>query len=322
MKREDMKKEHVVRELKEMELRVKILEKSETECKRMEARLRRQKDFLYLVIESLPHPFYVIDASDYTIRIANSATHAGLLSKGITCHALTHRSDKPCGSEGHPCPLEIVKETKKPVTLEHIHYDQQGSPRNVEVYAYPILDPEGNVSEIIESCIDITDRKLAEKRLLINNEKLRSLTSALSLAEERERRRIAIEVHDRVAQNLAFAKMELTKMREWLSSGKGSDTADKIIKLLGETIQDTRALISELGSPILYELGFVPAVQWLTQQTERRRGIDTEFADDGQPKPLSDDIPCYSISGSARVIGQRGQAFQRTSCKGINREKW
>jgi hypothetical protein len=100
---------------------------------------------LNLVLESLPHPFYVIDAADYTITIANSAAHKGALSKKITCYALTHKSDRPCGSKSHPCPLDIIKKTKRPVILEHLHYDEHGNPRNVEVHGYPIFDGNGNV---------------------------------------------------------------------------------------------------------------------------------------------------------------------------------
>ena len=58
-----------------------------------------------------------------------------------------HKSDTPCNSVEHPCPIEIIKKTKKPVTLEHIHYDKDGSPKNIEVHAHPILDSNGNVSQ-------------------------------------------------------------------------------------------------------------------------------------------------------------------------------
>ncbi len=116
-------------------------------------------------IESLPHPFYVIDAKDCTIKLANSATYAGSLQKDITCYALTHRSDKPCESPEHPCPLETVKKTGQPVVVEHIHYDNEGNSRNVEVYAYPVFYPAGNVARVIEYTLDITERKRLEDRL-------------------------------------------------------------------------------------------------------------------------------------------------------------
>ena len=136
----------------------------------------------------------------------------------------------------------------------------------------------------------ITKRKQAEEALHTYHQKLRSLASKLSLAEERQRRRVAIDVHDHIAQNLALAKMKLGVLRASIASGGALETMDDILKLVDETIQDTRTLISELGSPILYELGFVPAVEWLTQQTQKQHGIVLAFEDDGQPKPLSEDV--------------------------------
>ncbi|MDY6988271.1 MAG: PAS domain S-box protein [Thermodesulfobacteriota bacterium] len=137
---------------------------------------------------------------------------------------------------------------------------------------------------------EIRERKWAEEELLVYHQRLRSLTSELALAEERERRRIAVEVHDRIAQNLAFAKMTLGRLRASMPSAESAETAGEVIKLIDDTIQDTRALISELAPPILYELGFVPAVEFLTQQTERRHSIVFAFDDDGRKKPLSDDL--------------------------------
>jgi len=158
----------------ELEQRLKELERESLERQRAEEQIRKQTEFLNSVIESLPHPFCVIDADDYTLRLANSAAHAGRLSRGVTCHVLTHKSDGPCASEGHPCPLEIIKKTKQSVTVEHVHYDKDGNPRSVEVHAYPILDSDGNVSQMIESSLDITERKRAEQERM-QREKLEGI---------------------------------------------------------------------------------------------------------------------------------------------------
>jgi len=147
----------------------------------------------------------------------------------------------------------------------------------------------------------IAERKQAEETLFIYHEKLRSLASKLSLAEERQRRRVAIDVHDHIAQNLAFAKMKLGTLRASMASGGALETMDDILRLVDETIRDTRALISELGSPILYELGFVPALEWLTQQIQKQHGIVVDFDDDGQPKPLSEDV-CVALFQAAREL--------------------
>jgi signal transduction histidine kinase len=97
--------------------------------------------------------------------MANSATRAGDLSKKPTCYATTHKRTKPCGSTNDICPLEKMKVTKKPVVVEHLHYDRDNNIRNVEVHGNPIFDSEGNIIQMIEYCLDITEHKEAEKKL-------------------------------------------------------------------------------------------------------------------------------------------------------------
>jgi signal transduction histidine kinase len=60
--------------------------------------------------------------------------------------------------------------------------------------------------------------------------------------------------------------------------------------MLGQSIDSGRLLTFDLGSPILYELGFEAAVaEWLTEQV-RKHNIETEFEDDEEPKPLDNDV--------------------------------
>jgi len=136
-----------------------------TERERAQEQTRQQNEFLNSVVESLTHPFYVLDAHDYTIKMANSATRLGRLAENTTCYAMTHRSDRPCEATEHPCPLKEVKSTKQPAMVEHVHYDHEGNPRHVEVHSYPIFDGEGNVSRVIEYELDITERRRAETEI-------------------------------------------------------------------------------------------------------------------------------------------------------------
>jgi two-component system NtrC family sensor kinase len=136
-----------------------------TERRQTEEKIHQQNQFLNSILNALTHPFYVLDANDYTIKMGNLATRAGNLSEKPTCYALTHQSDQPCRGADHLCPLEEVKKTKKPVVMEHIHYDREGNARNIEVHGYPIFDAEGNVVQMIEYSLDITERKRAEEAL-------------------------------------------------------------------------------------------------------------------------------------------------------------
>lgn len=141
-----------------------------------EEKIRRQNEFLTTILESLSHPFYVIDAATYVIVQANSAAKLGNLEERLTCHALTHQRETPCRDPGDLCPLEEVKKTKKPVTVEHIHIDKEGAQKIVEVHAYPILGPDGEVTRMIEYIFDITERKKAEEALRQAKEKAEEAT--------------------------------------------------------------------------------------------------------------------------------------------------
>jgi signal transduction histidine kinase len=116
-------------------------------------------------------------------------------------------------------------------------------------------------------------------------QRLRSLASELILAEERERRRIAMALHDRVAQTLALSKLKLEAVQESVSSTDLAKPLDEIYRLIEQAIQDTRSLTFEVSPPILYQLGLEAAVEWLTERVQDRHGILSNFEDDGQPKP-------------------------------------
>ncbi len=126
--------------------------------------IRQQRDLLSTVVESLPYPFYVVNAADCKIILANSAAAITGHATDTTCHSLSHGSDKKCadGSDDF-CPMDTVKRTGKPTIKEHAHVNGEGKTTHVEVHGYPIFDQTGEVTQLIEYMIDITDRKEVEE---------------------------------------------------------------------------------------------------------------------------------------------------------------
>ncbi|WP_052813025.1 response regulator [Desulfonatronum thioautotrophicum] len=155
--------------------------------------LNNQAAYLHTVIDSLNYPFYVINAKTYAIELANrAALPDGGLTQGLTCHVLTHKSATPCHGEEHPCPLAMVTRTRQPTVVEHVHYDVQGEPRIMDVHAHPVFDADGEVVQVIEYSLDVTERRQFERDLRESQERLALATSGTgigiwdySLAEDR-----------------------------------------------------------------------------------------------------------------------------------------
>ena len=182
-----------------------------TDRKRTEALIKKQKEFLTNTFESLTHPFYVVDANDYTIHMANKAAKIDHSSETVTCYATVHNQDIPCSGKGNICPLEEVKRTKKPVVLEHHHTTTKGKNRSIEVHGYPLFDSEGNVVQMIEYCLDITERKQAEDALRESEDKFskafRSSPDMIVISTVKDG--TFVEVNDSFTENTGYTREEV-----------------------------------------------------------------------------------------------------------------
>ena len=163
-------------------------------------------------------------------------------------------------------------------------------------------DAEGRVGGFHGTIRDVTERKRAEVRFQAYHRQLRVLASQLALAEERERRRMAEGLHDHVAQSLTVAKMRLDALRESAPDGDLADRLDDARRQVEETIRQTRNLIFDFSPPVLHELGFEAALEWLVEEFQARNRLPTSFEDDGRPKPLQEPVRLTLFRASRELL--------------------
>lgn len=126
---------------------------------------------------------------------------------------------------------------------------------------------------------DISRRKQAEEENVRTTEELRKLTARLQKIREEERTRIAREIHDELGQQLTGLKMDASwiEKKVMLSDAALQKRVTDMIALIDNTIVTVRRIASELRPSILDDLGLIAALDWQTQDFEKRTGITSSF---------------------------------------------
>jgi len=137
--------------------------------------VHRSAAFLKTILESITHPFYVIDAETYQITMANSAADAQSIHlDSPLCHKYIFGRDKRCSNYDKSCPMEVIKQAGESLVFEQVRVigDQE---QFLEIHGYPILDQDGKVVQMVEYCIDITEQKREEEEKKALEEKVSRL---------------------------------------------------------------------------------------------------------------------------------------------------
>ena len=145
-----------------------------------------------------------------------------------------------------------------------------------------VRDAATDPSFVIAMVEDISKRREAEEQVRNYQKHLQSLASELSLIEERERRRLATDLHDHIGQALAVSKIKLGLLQKNVNSPDISNLLAEVRELIEQMIHDTRSLTFKLSLPVLYELGFEAAVDWLAKHMHQQHGIKIQVESNGQ----------------------------------------
>jgi len=149
----------------------------------------------------------------------------------------------------------------------------------------PRFNPDGSFAGYIGSCMDVTERKLAE-------EALSSVSSRLIEAQEQERTRIARDLHDDINQRLALLAIEMERVKMEVPDGNVEvlNRIDELRTRTSEIASDIQALSHQLHSPRLEYLGLVAAMKGFCQEFGEKQKLEIDFKNHDLPRPVAPDI--------------------------------
>jgi signal transduction histidine kinase len=121
------------------------------------------------------------------------------------------------------------------------------------------------------------------------NARLRQLALEISLIEERERKRLAGELHDSPMQKLALAQFQIAAgIRD--RDQEAEERLETGLELLRDALGELRSLQFELSPPLLYQEGLAPALEWLATYATQRFGVALSFTAPRSPPSLDQNL--------------------------------
>ncbi len=130
---------------------------------------------------------------------------------------------------------------------------------------------------------------VAPAKVASNEAALKALARELTYVKEKERQKIAEQLHDEFGQDLVLAKMKLGQLLAELPP-QYLDGVTEVVNMVGGLIRHTRTLINQLYSEHLCEMGLIGALQSLTKEIRSRHRLICDVKFDQAPKALKDEV--------------------------------
>jgi PAS domain S-box-containing protein len=228
-------------------------------------------------------------------------TAGELTSAELPWGRVTHPEDAAAvlaATEAHPGPYEVTYRIRS----------RTGEERWVCERGEAVRDPQGRVLGLEGFVSDVTELKRTERALREltatleqrvaertaeaerRARQLRTMAKEVTLAEQRERRRVAQVLHDHLQQILAAAGMQLASLRTAVGTGEARRRLDHTADLLRECVDVSRSLAVELSPPVLNDGGLVAALEWLAERMHTQYGLTVDLSAPPEAEPAAEEV--------------------------------
>lgn len=181
--------------------------------------------------------------------------------------------------------LDKALKIRQPFSKHYRLHRRDGAYRWMFDVASPRVNGDGSFAGFIGSAVDVTDQKMAQ-------EALEKISGQLIDAQEKERSRLARELHDDICQRLAMLSLKIEKVTKGWGHGQSSvpDQLEQIWQQCSKLTGDVQALSHELHPSILENLGLVTAVKSYCRELSEQSGVVVEFSGRNMPGSLPREV--------------------------------
>lgn len=217
--------------------------------------------------------------------------------------ALVHEDDRPIVRQA----MKNARNSGNLYQAEHrIRRADTGELRWVAPYGRIHFSGDGRPTRFVGVTFDITERKHAEmqrqewtkelerrvnertKELVRTHDRLRGLAQDLTLTEQRERQRIAGELHDYLAQMLVVTRLKMNHASQLIAPHPACAVLQEADQLIDQSLTYTRTVVAELMPPTLRQFGLAAGLRWLGERMEQQ-GLMVHVDVPAAAPPLSED---------------------------------
>jgi PAS domain S-box-containing protein len=244
--------------------------------KRAEEELRQSEEKYRSLVELCPDAVVVTDLNIETIFVSRQAWR--LLDLPEQVELIGRNAFEFVVEADRPRLAEKIAELAQTGRQKHIEYTVQspnGLTAPVEISSAVIPDAEGKPVAFMAVVRDISERKEAQEALRREHRTLKHLLES----SDHERRLIAYDIHDGLAQQLAGAIMqfETYDFQRKTKPKEAKKTFETALSMLRKTHFEARRLIGGVRPPILDESGVVAAIAHLVNEHRLQNGPTIEL---------------------------------------------